>query len=72
MTEVEAGLALDPKHVGLRYLCGVILLRRGDQAGARAAFEQVLAIDPGYADAVHDLALLARIADAAATSGSAE
>ncbi len=73
MAEVQAGLALDPRHVGLCYLRGVILLRRGDQTGARAAFEKVLELDPAHADARHDLALLSRTAGVApATSGSAK
>ncbi len=38
---------------------GLTLHRRGDLAGAQLAYERVLAVDPGHADALHLMGLLA-------------
>lgn len=61
LAEIEVGLALDPKHVGLSYLRGVALLRRGEAGQARQAFQAVLKLDPDHADARHNLDLLERM-----------
>lgn len=69
LAEIEAGLALDPKHVGLTYLRGVALLRKGEAGLARQAFEAALALDPNHGDARHNLDLLERM-ERRAASGS--
>ena len=45
--DIETTLALEPRHFGAISGMGLIFLRRGDQEGALAAFEAVLAIHPG-------------------------
>ncbi|WP_428261558.1 tetratricopeptide repeat protein [Haliangium sp.] len=54
--EVRMGLRADPTHVGLHYLRGVVLLRQGKLKQARTWFESALRLDPGHADARHNLA----------------
>ena len=44
--DIEITLALEPRHFGAISGMGLIFLRRGDQEGALAAFEAVLAIHP--------------------------
>ncbi|HUH05627.1 MAG TPA: tetratricopeptide repeat protein, partial [Kofleriaceae bacterium] len=61
LAEIETGLALDSKHVGLTYLRGVALLRKGEAGQAREAFQAVLKLDPDHADARHNLDLLDRM-----------
>ncbi len=58
LREVTAGLRLDDGHVDLHYLHGVVLLRLGRAEEAAAEFARVLELDPDYADAAHNLAVL--------------
>jgi tetratricopeptide (TPR) repeat protein len=44
--DIQTTLALEPRHFGAISGMGLIFLRRGDQEGALAAFEAVLAIHP--------------------------
>jgi tetratricopeptide (TPR) repeat protein len=44
--DIQRTLALEPRHFGAISGMGLIFLRRGDEAGALAAFEAVLAIHP--------------------------
>lgn len=45
--DIQRTLALEPRHFGAISGMGLIFLSRGDEAGALAAFEAVLAIHPG-------------------------
>jgi len=45
--DIQTTLALEPRHFGAISGMGLIFLRRGDEEGALAAFEAVLAIHPG-------------------------
>ncbi len=45
--DIQTTLALEPRHFGAISGMGLIFLHRGDQEGALAAFEAVLAIHPG-------------------------
>jgi tetratricopeptide (TPR) repeat protein len=44
--DIQRTLALEPRHFGAISGMGLIFLERGDQAGALAAFEAVVAIHP--------------------------
>ena len=44
--DIRRTLALEPRHFGAISGMGLIFLSRGDQAGALAAFEAVVAIHP--------------------------
>ncbi len=44
--DIQRTLALEPRHFGAISGVGLIFLARGDEAGALAAFESVLAIHP--------------------------
>lgn len=44
--DIQHTLALEPRHFGAISGMGLIFLARGDEAGALAAFEAVLAINP--------------------------
>jgi Flp pilus assembly protein TadD len=58
LNQIDVGLALDSRHVGLQYLRGVVALRLGDADGAYRAFERTLELAPDHADARHNLELL--------------
>jgi tetratricopeptide (TPR) repeat protein len=58
LTQIDAGLEMEPEHVELRYLRGVVLLRRGQAALARKDFEETLRLDPEHEGAKHNLTLL--------------
>jgi len=45
--DIQRTLVLEPRHFGAISGMGLIFLSRGDEAGALAAFEAVLAIHPG-------------------------
>ena len=45
--DIQTTLALEPRHFGAISGMGLIFLHRGDEEGALAAFEAVLAIHPG-------------------------
>ncbi|MCK5366779.1 MAG: tetratricopeptide repeat protein [Gammaproteobacteria bacterium] len=45
--DIQRTLALEPRHFGAISGMGLIFLSRGDESGALAAFEAVLAIHPG-------------------------
>ncbi len=45
--DIQRTLVLEPRHFGAISGMGLIFLGRGDEAGALAAFEAVLAIHPG-------------------------
>ncbi|GAB4563335.1 MAG: hypothetical protein Tsb0020_12410 [Haliangiales bacterium] len=53
--ELRVGLRHAPGHVGLHYLRGVVSLRLNKPAEARGWFESALRLDPGHADARHNL-----------------
>jgi tetratricopeptide (TPR) repeat protein len=44
--DIQRTLVLEPRHFGAISGMGLIFLRRGDEAGALAAFEAVIAIHP--------------------------
>jgi Flp pilus assembly protein TadD len=69
LAEIDTGLRLAPDHVGLTYLRGVSLLRKGEADEARAAFAAAVALDPDHADAKHNLGLIDRM-ERRAASGS--
>ena len=46
MRDIQRTLALEPRHFGAISGLGLIFLSRGDEMGALAAFEAVLAIHP--------------------------
>ena len=45
--DIQTTLVLEPRHFGAISGMGLIFLQRGDEKGALAAFEAVLAIHPG-------------------------
>ena len=55
-TAVQAALGSEPSQIEARYLLGTILASRGDLAGATAAFQEVLRINPRAAVAQVQLA----------------
>ncbi len=57
-TEVRTLLAAQPRDAGALNVLGVALAAQGRTAPAREAFEQALALDPGFADAQQNLARL--------------
>ena len=52
------GLKLDPHDISCLFNLGFIAERQGDAAGAEARFQEVLHLDPDYADALLELANL--------------
>jgi Flp pilus assembly protein TadD len=58
LAQIDAGLALERRHVELNYLRGVVLLKKGDGTGAEKAFEQTLALRPEHREARHNLSLI--------------
>jgi tetratricopeptide (TPR) repeat protein len=56
------GLKLDPHNISCLFNLGSIAERQGDAAGAEARFQEVLHLDPDFADALLELANL-RIAN---------
>ncbi len=50
-----------PRDPAPRVLRGVLLERRGDSAGARAAYREALALDPGSADARRGIERIAKL-----------
>jgi len=55
---LREAVALAPQDVGHRFALGNLLQQGGDTAGAADAFEALLALDPGHAEAACNLALL--------------
>jgi Flp pilus assembly protein TadD len=58
LTQVDAALKMEPNHVELHYLRGVILLRRGEADKARAEFEKTLALNAKHEGARHNIGLI--------------
>ena len=58
LAQVDAALKLEPNHIELHYLRGVVLLRKGRADEARAEFEKTLALDARHEGARHNVALL--------------
>jgi Flp pilus assembly protein TadD len=58
LAQVNAALKLDPNHVELHYLRGVILLRKGKAQDARLEFERTLALDTRHEGARHNMEIL--------------
>ena len=58
LKHIEKGIALDPEHVDLHYLDGVVRLRLGDGEGARSAFQRTLDLAADHRAARHNLELL--------------
>ncbi len=58
LEQVDAALKLEPNHVELHYLRGVVLLRRGDAEAARAEFEKTLALNAKHDGARHNIGLI--------------
>jgi tetratricopeptide (TPR) repeat protein len=54
----QLGLKLDPHNRACLFNLGLIAVRQGDSAGAEAKFQEVLRLDPDYADALLELANL--------------
>jgi len=55
LEQVDAALKLEPNHVELHYLRGVVLLRRGEADAARAEFEKTLALNAKHDGARHNI-----------------
>ncbi len=60
-SELAVGLHYDGKHVGLNYLKGVVMLRRGDVEAASIQFEKTLELEPEHEDALHNLELIGEL-----------
>jgi Flp pilus assembly protein TadD len=58
LAQVNAALKMEPNHVELHYLRGVILVRKGRAEDARAEFEKTLALDARHQGARHNLDIL--------------
>ncbi|HKE18284.1 MAG TPA: tetratricopeptide repeat protein [Kofleriaceae bacterium] len=58
LAQVDAALKIEPNHVELHYLRGVVLLRRGQADEARAEFEKTLALNAKHEGAKHNIALI--------------
>lgn len=58
LAQVDAALKLEPNHVELHYLRGVVLLRRGDADKARAEFEKTLALNAKHEAARHNIQVI--------------
>ncbi|HWM84217.1 MAG TPA: tetratricopeptide repeat protein [Kofleriaceae bacterium] len=58
LTQVDAALKLEPNHVELHYLRGVVLLRRGEADAARAEFEKTLALNAKHDAARHNIKVI--------------
>jgi Flp pilus assembly protein TadD len=58
LTQVDAALKLEPNHVELHYLRGVVLLRQGEADQARAEFEKTLALNAKHEGARHNIAVI--------------
>jgi hypothetical protein len=56
MALLNEAIKLDPKHSRAYYNRGVIFIRRGEQAKARADFEKAVELEPGYVNAHYNLA----------------
>ena len=56
--QVDKALKIEPNHVELHYLRGVILVRKGRAEDARLEFEKTLALDARHDGARHNLDLL--------------
>ncbi len=52
------GLKLDPHNIGCLFNLGFIAERQGDASGAEARFQEVLRLNPDFADALLELANL--------------
>jgi len=72
---VKRALAIDPANAGAHMAAGNILHVRGDYAGALAAFDKVIELDPNfaiaYAQKSRELLYLGRPAEAAAAAEQA-
>lgn len=64
--ELDAGLALDPEHVGMLTGSGYLYIETGDFAKARPQLDRALALDPDYEFAHETLAWLQLIENAKA------
>jgi Flp pilus assembly protein TadD len=58
LAQVDRALKIEPNHVELHYLRGVILVRKGRAEQARLEFEKTLALDAKHDGARHNLDLL--------------
>jgi Flp pilus assembly protein TadD len=58
LAQVDRALKIEPNHVELHYLRGVILVRKGRADEARLEFEKTLALDAKHEAARHNLDLL--------------
>jgi Flp pilus assembly protein TadD len=58
LAQVDAALKLEPNHVELHYLRGVILLRQGSAEKARLEFEKTLALNAKHEGARHNMRLI--------------
>lgn len=58
LVQVDRALKMEPNHVELHYLRGVILVRKGLADAARLEFEKTLALDAKHDGARHNLDIL--------------
>ena len=58
LAQVDKALKIEPNHVELHYLRGVILVRKGRADDARLEFEKTLALDAKHDGARHNLDIL--------------
>jgi len=58
LNQVDAALKLEPNHVELHYLRGVILLRRGQADDARSEFQKTLALNTKHEGARHNIQVI--------------
>jgi Flp pilus assembly protein TadD len=58
LSQVDAALKMEPNHVELHYLRGVILLRRGEADKARQEFEKTLALNAKHDGARHNIKVI--------------
>ncbi|HTE52189.1 MAG TPA: tetratricopeptide repeat protein [Kofleriaceae bacterium] len=58
LAQVDAALKLEPNHVELHYLRGVVLLRQGQADRARAEFEKTLALNAKHDGARHNIQVI--------------